>query len=409
MKTSYPLHSASKIVLLLAFLVSNAVVESLTPLTASSRAIRSSSVLSATTVAAPNGATASSAVGAPLLVNRVAVVGATGRTGRYVVQELLDRGAQEVVALVRSQSKAQSVFSGEEDPSFRLDDMNNGKLKFVECDLTNARSIEQALQGMEAAIWCATGFSSNQNNSVMDKVRSLVGIATKQSIDLVGLPKIATILESNNANGNNKQLPKVVMCSSAGVTRPSWSADKKKRLVGAAEIPIVRLNPFGILDVKRESEEILRQTKVPYCIVRPAGLNDSWPAGSRPIVSQGDVAVGRINRKDVASLLIDMLSELDSVGKTFEVMALANYPKPAPSAVTKSLQGLASDDQGELPMETIVATYTAMQQLLPGEKQDSAGLAMGQTYEQLDNDQTGRLGKRGQEDFESVAPKPSNN
>ena len=46
---------------------------------------------------------------------------------------------------------------------------------------------------------------------------------------------------------------------------------------------------------------------VDYCIVRPAGLNDNWPAGSRPVFSQGDVAVGRINRKDVAKVLVDVL------------------------------------------------------------------------------------------------------
>jgi hypothetical protein len=50
-----------------------------------------------------------------------------------------------------------------------------------------------------------------------------------------------------------------------------------------------------------------------------------------------------------------------------------------------------------------------MQQLLPGEKQDAAALAMGQTYEQLDSGKTGRLGKKGEENAEAAAPKPSSN
>jgi hypothetical protein len=49
-----------------------------------------------------------------------------------------------------------------------------------------------------------------------------------------------------------------------------------------------------------------------------------------------------------------------------------------------------------------------MQQLLPGEKQDAAALAMGQTYEQLDKGETGRLGARGTENAEAAAPKPTN-
>ena len=81
--------------------------------------------------------------------------------------------------------------------------------------------------------------------------------------------------------------PKFVLCSSAGVTRPVWNEKKKLALgtfdysltylltyfltlvEGSADIPIVRLNPLNILGVKREGEESLRETGVPYTIVRP--------------------------------------------------------------------------------------------------------------------------------------------
>jgi len=45
--------------------------------------------------------------------------------------------------------------------------------------------------------------------------------------------------------------------------------------------------------------------------------------------------------------------------------------------------------------------------LLPGETQNSAALAMGQTYEQLDKNEEGRLGPRGRENAFAAAPKPS--
>jgi hypothetical protein len=86
---------------------------------------------------------------------------------------------------------------------------------------------------------------------------------------------------------------------------PTWFA-LGHRYAGAADIPIVRLNPLGILDVKRQGEEALRNGGSSYVIVRPCGLNDKWPSG-RPIMSQGDVAVGRINRDDVAQLLTSMV------------------------------------------------------------------------------------------------------
>lgn len=83
-------------------------------------------------------------------------------------------------------------------------------------------------------------------------------MAPQRSIDAVGIPTLAKCFESKM--GNNSKCPKVVMLSSAGATRPSWDEEKKKLFPGSAEIPIVRLNPFGILNIKAESEEKLRQS-----------------------------------------------------------------------------------------------------------------------------------------------------
>jgi putative NADH-flavin reductase len=65
-----------------------------------------------------------------------------------VVEELLSRGVQDVVAIVRDTAKAKKVFPNAPK-----------NLKIVVCDLTNERQIESVLKGVDAAIWCATGFS----------------------------------------------------------------------------------------------------------------------------------------------------------------------------------------------------------------------------------------------------------
>ena len=327
-------------------------------------------------------------------VQRVAVTGATGRVGQCVVQELLDRQVGSVVALVRSQQKAKETW-GSSPPA---------NLKIIECDLTDIKALKKALKDVDAAVWCATGFS--QSTNWIERLQRLFGLATQQpSIDTVGLPLLAQALPTVA----QASYPRIAVCSSAGVTRPKWDADKKERLVGAADIPIVRLNPFGILDIKFESEETLRRaagqtTGVPYCIVRPSGLNDSWPAGSRPVVSQGDVAVGRICRKDVAKVLIDVLSIPEAVDKTFEVMTVADYPPPR--SLRPALRRLSTDG-GAVSEAMVEATYHVLQQLLPGERQAANELAMGQTYEQLDKGETGRLGPRGQEKAEEVSLQPT--
>lgn len=155
--------------------------------------------------------------------------------------------------------------------------------------------------------------------------------------------------------------------------------------------------------MKKESEVKLRQSGVDYCIFRACGLNDNWSPNQRPIFSQGDVAVGRINRQDVAKILVDVLFIPEATGKTFEAISIANsegYYPPSPS-IGPALARLALDvdnNNGEGPSEEVVrATYAIMQQLLPGEKQVASELAMGQTFEQLDKGETGRLGKKGEE------------
>lgn len=195
----------------------------------------------------------------PKLVNqKVAVAGATGRTGSLVVQELIDREVP-VVAMVRSTEKANEVFGAAASRS--------PLLQVMPCDLTSASQVSNAIQGCDAAIWCATGFS-DAPTTLLEKVKRLLGIALapQQSVDCVGIPLLAKNMLNQvvgNTSPNNEQLlalPQVVMLSSAGVTRPSWDEAKKEKYRGCADIPIVRLNPFGILDVKAESEEALRQS-----------------------------------------------------------------------------------------------------------------------------------------------------
>lgn len=380
------LQSAFQSLILLSYVRPDAWAFALLPIFASKTA------LSAT----PNASPADTVLNTGDLVNKIAVTGATGRTGVLVVQELLDRGV-DVVAMVRDLSKANEKFP---NPSSRL--------AILQCDLSSEQEICSAVEDCDGVIWCATGFSDSPEASVLNKVKKLFGIALapQRSIDAVGIPALAKAFSSKERiEVNGKAVPKVIMLSSAGVTRPSWDEKKKERFAGCADIPIVRLNPFGILDIKAESEERLRQSGADYCILRPGGLNDKWPEGSRPVFSQGDIAVGRINRKDVARILVDVITRPESTGKTFEVITLCGYP-PAKDIGT-ALAKLMPDCEGIPSDDVLAATYSIMQQLLPGETQDAAALAMGQTYEQLDRDQVGRLGKRGEENAEAVAPKPT--
>lgn len=288
-------------------------------------------------------------------VLNVAVAGATGRVGQLVVKKLVAEG-HSVKALVRSVSKATDELPASEN------------IKHQEIDFGSASGDDfaAALADTDAVIWCATGFAEDMT-----------------SLDV----KAMTELPKAFKEGSSK-VPRIIMLSSAGVTRTVWPDEKKEKLVGASDIPIIRMNPGGILDKKREAEVLLRAGGAPYCIVRPTGIkfDDSWPQG-RPIVSQGDVAVGRMNAADLAEVLCSVLQEPEAVGKTFEMFTLTGYPAASEGIghALARLQPDASSAGPDLDESAVNANYMMLQQFLPGENQDATKLEMGRTYEQVDS------------------------
>ena len=101
--------------------------------------------------------------------------------------------------------------------------------------------------------------------------------------------------------------------------------------------------------------------------MRPTGLKfEGWPQG-RPLLSQGDVAVGRTNPLDLADVLVGVLDEPSATGKTFEMFTLAGYP--AGRSLAGTLERLQPDAAGALDEAAVEATYNALQQMLPGEEQ----------------------------------------
>jgi hypothetical protein len=88
------------------------------------------------------------------------------------------------------------------------------------------------LDSVDCLMWCATGFSQKPNASPLEKAKGFLDLALKRTIDVIALPFMP----------------------------------------GAADIPIVRLNPFGALDIKADSEEKLRQTGT--CIWSGAASGD---------------------------------------------------------------------------------------------------------------------------------------
>lgn len=121
-------------------------------------------------------------------------------------------------------------------------------------------------------------------------------------------------VESIQAYGGDK-LPQFVMISSAGVTRPG-----RPGLNLDEEPPAVRMNEQlgGILTWKLKGEDSVRQSGIPYAIVRPCALTEK-PGGKTLQVDQGDTIKGQCSREDIAELCIQALNDSQACNVTFEV------------------------------------------------------------------------------------------
>ncbi|KAK9714525.1 hypothetical protein RND81_06G101000 [Saponaria officinalis] len=118
--------------------------------------------------------------------------------------------------------------------------------------------------------------------------------------------------------------PRFVHVSSAGVTRPD-----RPGLDLTKQPPAVRLNKEldFILTYKLKGEDVLRESGIPYTIVRPCALTEE-PAGADLIFDQGDNITGKISREEVARICVAALGSPDARDKTFEVKSVVPFSEP---------------------------------------------------------------------------------
>lgn len=114
--------------------------------------------------------------------------------------------------------------------------------------------------------------------------------------------------------------PQFIMISSAGVTRPG-----RPGLNLEEEPPAVRMNDQlgGILTWKLRGEDAVRESGIPYTIIRPCALTEE--AGGKALVfEQGDNIRGKVSREDIAELCIQVLKQPKACNMTFEVKEAEN-------------------------------------------------------------------------------------
>ncbi|XP_010509747.1 PREDICTED: uncharacterized protein At2g34460, chloroplastic [Camelina sativa] len=232
---------------------------------------------------------------------KVFVAGATGNTGKRIVEQLLSRGFA-VKAGVRDVEKAKSSFK--EDPS----------LQIVRADVTEGpEKLAEAIGDDSQAVICATGFRPGFDIFTPWKVDNfgtvnLVDACRKQGVERFVL--ISSILVNGAAMGQ--------------ILNPAY----------------IFLNLFGLtLVAKLQAEKYIKSSGINYTIVRPGGLKNDPPTGNVVMEPEDTMYEGSISRDLVAEVAVEALLNEESSFKVVEIVARAEAPKRSYKDLFASVKG----------------------------------------------------------------------
>ena len=209
----------------------------------------------------------------------IAVFGATGQTGRRVVERLLREGHEVLAVSRREVPRRQSLRSAQVDLSTASTD-----------------SLRAVLDGIDAVVFAAGG----------DSIR----------VDRDGA--IRTIEAAERAG-----VRQYVLLTGMGVGR-----DRPAELHG------------GFWDTyfaaKESSERRLRASPMQWTILQPGELLNSPGRGRIELAPTGSLAIGAITRDDVAEVITAVLTRDDAAGRTWEILEGA---VPVADAISRATHG----------------------------------------------------------------------
>jgi len=223
----------------------------------------------------------------------VLVAGATGRTGRLVVSNLLEQG-YPVRALVRDMDHGYEI-------------LGDG-VELAKGDVRDIDSLREAMQGALSLIITIGSSRDNPNNG-------------PEFVDYGGVKNLAQAAADT-------AVQQVVLMSSAGVTH---------------EDHVLNQMFDNVLIWKSRGEDALRASGVDYTIIRPGGLMDTPGDKAAVVFEQGDRKLtGMISRENVALVCVAALRVPAARNRTFEVFGSEGQ---APNDWTNLYRSLKSDKE----------------------------------------------------------------
>ena len=196
-----------------------------------------------------------------MIEKKALVAGATGRAGRLVVKELLNRG-YEVRALMVPPFDT-SATAGLEG------------VEFIEGDLGSVPSLTRAMEGVQyliSALGSKKPFSGKEN----DKVDNMGNQNLARAAKAMGIRQIVVI--SSVGAGNSRD---AVSC-------------------------MYKWPMLSVLKAKTRSEEFIQTCGIDYTIIRPGGYTDK-EISDEVVFGEGGRITGLVKRSQIARVCVDAL------------------------------------------------------------------------------------------------------
>ncbi|XP_020232984.1 uncharacterized protein At2g34460, chloroplastic [Cajanus cajan] len=221
---------------------------------------------------------------------KIFVAGATGSTGKRIVEQLLAKGFA-VKAGVRDVDKARTTLSSA-DPS----------LQIVKADVTEGSDkLAQAIGDDSEAVVCATGFRPGWD------------LLAPWKVDNFGTVNLVEACRKRNVN-------RFILISSILVNGAAMG-----QLLNPAYI---FLNVFGLtLVAKLQAENYIRKSGINYTIIRPGGLRNDPPTGNVVMEPEDTLYEGSISRDQVAEVAVEALAYPEASYKVVEIVSRPDAPK----------------------------------------------------------------------------------
>lgn len=202
-------------------------------------------------------------------MNSVAILGAHGKIGQLVVQNLVAQG-RRAVAIVRKEEQVAALRGLGAEPIL------------LDVEQATAEQLATALEGVDAVVFTAGAGAGS-------------GAERKRTVDYGGAVKLIAAAKLAGVS-------RYVMVSAVGADDPL-----------PADVDAVWR---AYVEAKRDADRELRMSGLQWTILRPGPLTDDPGTGRVTLAER--TGRGEIPRADVAALVVAALNEPATIGKQWE-------------------------------------------------------------------------------------------